>query len=171
MCTGEQISFLLNKNSYTKKKCRKEVLTAFPFSIAIAAAYNSSFPAGIGISIAICAEEFLHKINDFAMVMASGMNTHEERGPSRRQSLFFYTDCEVPDKAFLFNVLSSLPIFIGIVSGELLLHNIHREEYCNDLCGDTCEVDFESSPNPLACDNPEQVTILNKSLWPKQWLP
>jgi len=70
--------------------CRKEVLTAFPFSIAIAAAYNSSFPAGIGISIAICAEEFLHKINDFAMVMASGMNTHEERGPSRRQSLFFF---------------------------------------------------------------------------------
>ncbi|CAG5106592.1 Oidioi.mRNA.OKI2018_I69.chr1.g2910.t2.cds [Oikopleura dioica] len=110
--------------------------------IAIAAAYNSSFPAGIGISIAICAEEFLHKINDFAMVMASGMNTHE---------------------ALLFNVLSSLPIFLGIVIGELLLHNIHRADDCDDIChsfgGDECKVDLGiegGNEGPLVCDNPEQ---------------
>merc|ERR1712130_63490 len=33
--------------------------------IAIAAAFNESFPAGIGITIAFCIEEFLHKLNDF----------------------------------------------------------------------------------------------------------
>ena len=135
------------------------------FSIAIAAAYNSSFPAGIGISIAICAEEFLHKINDFAMVMASGMNTHEEMGPSRRLSpvALFCFHWRAHNQAFLFNVLSSLPIFIGIVSGELLLHNVKRDEFCNNLCGDSCEIDFNTEDeNPLSCDNPEQVTLIFK---------
>lgn len=47
--------------------------------IAITAAFNESFPGGIGISLVVCMEEFLHKINDFAVLMTMGMNTHEGR--------------------------------------------------------------------------------------------
>ena len=92
----------------------------FHLSIAIAAAFNESFPAGIGITIAFCVEEFLHKLNDFAMVMASGMNTHE---------------------AICFNVLASVPIFFGICVGEVLLHfsSDGCEEYDPDYNGElTC---------------------------------
>ena len=46
-------------------------------SIAIIVAFNESFPGGIGITMAICTEEFLRKINDFAVLMTMGMNTHE----------------------------------------------------------------------------------------------
>ena len=49
----------------------------FLFSIAIIVAFNESFPGGIGITMAICTEEFLRKINDFAVLMTMGMNTHE----------------------------------------------------------------------------------------------
>ena len=75
-------------------------------------------------------EEFLHKLNDFAMVMASGMNTHE---------------------AIFFNVISSLPMFLGIVIGELLLHFSSKPEGC-------AEYD-ENWNGEITCNDPEQVSL------------
>ena len=45
--------------------------------MAMVCAFSSSFPGGIAITVAICSEEFLNKINDFAVLMTMGMNTHE----------------------------------------------------------------------------------------------
>ena len=97
--------------------------------MAIAAAFNNSFPAGVGIATAFCMEEFVHKINDFAMLMASGMNTHE---------------------AILFNVLSSLPVFLGIFVGEAVLH---IDPICYGF-----DPNYNGELRP--CDKPEQVLTL-----------
>jgi len=60
-----------------------------------------------------------------ALVMASGMNTHE---------------------AIVFNVLSSLPVFVGIFIGEAMLH----------IDGDCDGYDPNYNGELRPCDQPEQ---------------
>ena len=105
----------------------------------MAAAFNESFPAGIGIALAFCCEEFLQKINDVALVMASGMNTHE---------------------AIVFNVLSSLPVFLGIFIGEAMLH-IDRD--CEGY-----DPNYNGELRP--CDKPEQVFLIIQLNWSVSFL-
>ena len=40
--------------------------------------------------MAICTEEFLRKINDFAVLMTMGMNTHEGLSVLRLKYVIFY---------------------------------------------------------------------------------
>jgi len=93
--------------------------------IAITCAFNESFPGGLGISLVVCMEEFLHKINDFAVLMTMGMNTHE---------------------ALFFNMMSSIPMFFGIVICGSVIHFTNPPD-----CYDANH--FESNP---ACHQSEQ---------------
>jgi hypothetical protein len=52
-------------------------------------------------------------------------------------------------EALLFNVLSSLPIFIGILAGELLLHTIPKDPGCLELDPEFIAIH--------SCNDPEQV--------------
>ena len=94
-------------------------------SIAIIVAFNESFPGGIGITMAICTEEFLRKINDFAVLMTMGMNTHEGNFKLSSRALQL-------SLAWFFNVLTSLPMFFGVIIGGSVIH-FAKPSYCNSL--------------------------------------
>ena len=75
--------------------------------------------------MAICTEEFLRKINDFAVLMTMGMNTHEGN---------FKLSCRALQLslAWFFNVLTSLPMFFGVIIGGSVIH-FAKPSYCNSL--------------------------------------
>ena len=91
--------------------------------------------------MAICTEEFLRKINDFAVLMTMGMNTHEGLSVLRLKNVIFYYTVKphiffiLPKQlnlAWFFNVLTSLPMFLGVVIGGSVLH-FAKPSYCNSL--------------------------------------
>ncbi|XP_054718058.1 metal cation symporter ZIP14-like [Uloborus diversus] len=67
--------------------------------LSIGAAFSESILAGVSISVAVICEEFPHELGDFAVLLSAGM--------SMRQAL-------------LYNFLSAITCYLGLVVGILL---------------------------------------------------